>query len=255
MVFFEHEEFPFRLLGVVYLDQTDVRVSNRGRQHSSLSFRFEADTVIETEHGQRLELGPGQVSFVPARLDYLRTAKRDRMIVIDFFAEAYTSAEFESFVPENPAKYEALFRQILRVWEEKETGYRFEAAALLNRILAQLYREAHTAADGQGRLAPAVCFLERNCLKKDFSLPDAAQAAGISDVYFRRLFHRRYGMSPKQYVIDRRMRHAVLLLEEGHHSLQEVADLCGYEDYKYFSVEFKRNVGMPPSHYAERRSD
>ena len=33
------------------------------------------------------------------------------------------------------------------------------------------------------------------------------------------------------------------------HSLQEIAEKCGYEDYKHFSVEFKKHMGVTPGAY------
>ena len=248
-MFFECESISFRLLGVVWLDQTNSKSSNIDRPHSSLSFRLESDTLIETAAGQRLRLGSGTLSYVPAHLNYFRTAVRDRMIVIDFETQDYSSGEFETLVPEDPARYEELFRQILRIWEEKEPGYRFEAAAVLSRIFAALYRDAHAAETSRDRLCRAMRYIERTHLKREFSLQQAAREVCCSEPYFRRLFRQRYGVSPKQYVISLRMQHAAALICAGYHSLQEIAALCGYEDYKYFSVEFKRIMGVSPSQY------
>jgi len=86
-------------------------------------------------------------------------------------------------------------------------------------------------------------------LNQDFSLPDAAKKSYISEPYFRKLFKKEFGMSPKQYVIEARIRHAAALILANYYSLQEVADLCGYRDYKHFSVEFKRLMGVSPSAY------
>ena len=248
-MFFECESISFRLLRVIWLDQTNSRSINTDRPHSSLSFRLEADTQIETAAGQRLALGSGTISYVPAYLSYLRAAVRDRMIVIDFETTDYASDAFETFVPQNPARYEELFRQILRIWEEREPGYRFEASAVLNRIFAALYQDAHAVGSSRDRLYRAMRYIERTHLKPEFSLQQAAREACCSEPYFRRLFRQRYGISPKQYVIALRMQHAAALLRAGYHSLQEVAGLCGYEDYKYFSVEFKRFTGVSPSKY------
>ena len=249
-MFFECESISFRLLGVVWLDQTNSKSINIDRPHSSLSFRLEADTLIETAAGQHLKLGSGSLSYVPAHLSYFRSAARDRMIVIDFETSDYTSGEFETITPKDPARYEELFRLILRIWEEREPGYRFEAAAVLNRIFAVLYQDAHAAESSRDRLYRAMRYIERAHLKQGFSLPQAAQEVCCSEPYFRQLFRQRYGVSPKQYVICLRMQHAASLIRAGYHSLQEVAALCGYADYKHFSVEFKRIMGVSPSQCA-----
>lgn len=80
----------------------------------------------------------------------------------------------------------------------------------------------------------------------DFSLAEAAQKSFVSEVYFRKLFKKEFNTSPKKYVIDSRIKHAVSLINSGLYTLKKIASLCGYTDYKYFSVEFKKNDGQKP---------
>ena len=122
-------------------------------------------------------------------------------------------------------------------------------SAVLNRIFAALYQDARAAGSSRDRLYRAMRYIERTHLKQEFSLQQAAREACCSEPYFRQLFRQRYGVSPKQYVIRLRMQHAASLIRAGYHSLQEVAARCGYADYKHFSVEFKRIMGVSPSQY------
>ena len=71
----------------------------------------------------------------------------------------------------------------------------------------------------------------------------------MSEVYFRRLFNLEFGTSPQKYIVHLRILHAKGLISTGYHTLKEVAYLSGYTDYKYFSVEFKKKVGVSPSEY------
>ena len=71
----------------------------------------------------------------------------------------------------------------------------------------------------------------------------------MSEVYFRKLFKEEFGISPQKYIIDLRLQNAAGLISTGYYSLKEVAYMSGYTDYKYFSVEFKKNMGVSPSEY------
>jgi AraC-like DNA-binding protein len=71
----------------------------------------------------------------------------------------------------------------------------------------------------------------------------------MSEVYFRRLFKEEYGVSPQKFIIDLRIQNAVALISTGYYSLKEVALMSGYSDYKYFSIEFKKAMGVSPSQY------
>ncbi|MBQ4150610.1 MAG: helix-turn-helix transcriptional regulator, partial [Clostridia bacterium] len=65
----------------------------------------------------------------------------------------------------------------------------------------------------------------------------------------RKIFKAEYGISPQKYIINLRIQKATELIETGDYSLKEVALLSGYNDYKYFSAEFKRLLGVSPSEY------
>ena len=92
--------------------------------------------------------------------------------------------------------------------------------------------------------------LRHNFKNPDISVSDAADVSNISEVYFRKLFKKQFGVSPKTYIINARIKHAVNLIESGYYSLSEIAEMCGFEDYKYFSSQFHQIKGVPPSKYS-----
>ena len=75
-----------------------------------------------------------------------------------------------------------------------------------------------------------------------------------SDERFAKLFKKEFGISPKQYVINKRIKYASSLIIAGYHTLSEISSLCGYNDYKHFSVEFKKIVGVSPSKYIYKQA-
>ena len=71
----------------------------------------------------------------------------------------------------------------------------------------------------------------------------------MSEVYFRKIFKEDLGTSPQKYIIKLRLQKAADLIETGDYSLKEIAVMSGYNDYKYFSSEFKHLFGTSPSEY------
>lgn len=63
--------------------------------------------------------------------------------------------------------------------------------------------------------------------------------------------HQHYGMTPGNYIIERRMEYACQLLTIGVKA-STVAQRCGYSDPKYFGKAFKKRYGMLPSQYAKQ---
>ena len=245
---FDKEVVAFEILDVFRVTNKRFSGHTRNRSFDALSLRFSADTVIRTGQG-RHHLGDNAVTFFPAGVDYQRESKGDDLIVVHFNAFHRHGTDIESFVPAAPERYRALFAELLRVWRAKETGYQHRASAVLYEILAACYAECGLQEQEEDRLRAGVGYLDRHYQEHTLSLQMAAARCFMSEVYFRRLFKERYGISPKQYVIEKRMRRAAALIATGYYTVQEAAVACGYGDYKHFSTAFKKQMGVSPSDY------
>ena len=102
---------------------------------------------------------------------------------------------------------------------------------------------------GAALISPAIAEIEKNFNQSNFSVAHLARKCGISEVYLRRLFIASFGVSPKEYIIQKRIECAKSLLASGHFSISEVSDLCGYSEPCHFSREFKKRVGVAPTEY------
>ncbi len=245
---FEQETMAFQILDVLLFDVGCAKKYSSKRNFDAISFRIEADTVVEYRNKQK-HFTDNTVGFFPSNVDYFRTTTRDKMIVVHFKAFNYHTSDIESFVPQETEKYRILFEKLLFCWNEKEISYKHKAASILNNIFAEFYKDNKKDSTSDSKIARSLDYIEENCLKKDFSLEIAAEMSYVSQPYFRKLFGQKFGVSPKQYVINRRIKHAASLIIAGYYTLQEISDLCGYNDYKHFSVEFKKIFGVSPSKY------
>ena len=89
-------------------------------------------------------------------------------------------------------------------------------------------------------------------LTTELRLADIARVAGLSPSSLARVFKSLLGLTPIQYVQQRRVERAKVLLREEAVSIIEVAAAVGYENPQHFATLFKRLVGTSPSSY--RRS-
>ncbi len=245
---FEQETISFQILDVLFFDQGYTKKYNFKRNFDALSFRYEADTIIEHKSKQ-LVFTDNSIGFFPSNADYTRITNKDKMIVVHFKTFNYHTNDIESFFPADYTKYRSLFEKVLDCWNKKDISYKHEAASLLNLIFSELYKDNKKTYEYIPKINPSIKYIENNYLKRDFSIQTAAEKSYISDTYFRKLFKQEFGISPKQYVINRRIKHAASLIIAGYYTLQEISNLCGYYDYKHFSVEFKKVIGVSPSKY------
>ncbi|WP_239619041.1 response regulator transcription factor [Cohnella mopanensis] len=75
----------------------------------------------------------------------------------------------------------------------------------------------------------------------------------INPIYFSRIFKTYTGESFNSYITRIRMEEAKHLLETTSLRQQEISEIVGYEDPKYFSKVFKKFFGISPSQYTENR--
>jgi|GEM_PF-857892 AraC-like DNA-binding protein len=85
--------------------------------------------------------------------------------------------------------------------------------------------------------------------RNDFNLSSLTSEFGFSYPTFRRLWKKRFLISPHQYVMRLRNEFAQQLLVEGNWSVSDVAEKSGFNDAHYFSRIFKQLNGITPLEY------
>ena len=74
----------------------------------------------------------------------------------------------------------------------------------------------------------------------------------ISADYISHEFRKIYGISPINYVIDRRLNDAKWLLINTNQSLVSISEKVGYENTSYFSKLFEKRIHYSPLEFREK---
>lgn len=80
-------------------------------------------------------------------------------------------------------------------------------------------------------------------------LADIAASAGISGNNCMLCFRKTVGISPVQYLKNYRLQQAAKLLRESDRNIQEIVELCGFNDTSYFIRSFSDKYHMSPTKY------
>ncbi|MBU9743920.1 response regulator [Lachnospiraceae bacterium ASD3451] len=84
------------------------------------------------------------------------------------------------------------------------------------------------------------------------SVEQIADEFGYNYAYLSRLFKKKAGVSMNRYITEKKIGLAKQLLKENPNmNLTKISDLCGYNDYRYFSRVFRAETGMTPGEYRE----
>ena len=87
--------------------------------------------------------------------------------------------------------------------------------------------------------------------QRDINLDAAASQTGISPFHFLRLFANVLGVTPHQYLVRSRLRHAALLLADEDGSVTDIAYDVGFGDLSNFVRTFHRAAGISPRAFRE----
>ena len=78
---------------------------------------------------------------------------------------------------------------------------------------------------------------------------DVANHIGIHRSYLMRIFKKKMGISPQEYLMQCRLKQACKLLAETDNPIQEIGRNVGYDNQMTFSRTFKLYYGVSPSAY------
>jgi AraC-like DNA-binding protein len=82
-------------------------------------------------------------------------------------------------------------------------------------------------------------------------LDDAAEQAGLSAFHFLRLFSNTLGVTPHQYLVRSRLRHAARRLADDDSAITDIAYDVGFGDLSNFVRTFHRAAGASPSRFRQ----
>jgi AraC-like DNA-binding protein len=97
-----------------------------------------------------------------------------------------------------------------------------------------------------GHVEAVKAYIEEH-LYEPLSLSDLALRGGFSMYYFARRFKELTGLSPKQYILNKRLERAHLLLSQGTLTVSDIAYQTGFTDQSHLVRYFKKMWGMTPT--------
>jgi len=83
----------------------------------------------------------------------------------------------------------------------------------------------------------------------NISVDDLSDMLRVDRSTLFRLFKRYSGMSPKEYIDQRRFETARRLLADSNVAISKVAEACGFSEQHYFSRAFRKRFGVTPRDY------
>jgi AraC family transcriptional regulator len=98
-----------------------------------------------------------------------------------------------------------------------------------------------------------VCeFVESN-LGGSIKVADLAKVATLSGSHFNRAFRKSVGVTPRVFILERRIARAQALMLSTQDSLSSIAYACGLSDQSHLTRRFSKIVGLTPSRWRRQQ--
>lgn len=238
---YNFEDLSFQILTVDRFPHKDGFVRVEPRYYAALSYRVRGSGVFKIGD-KHFTVGEGDVLFIPADVAYEVEYSASESIVANLPECNYTEPELFGF--KNPAEGAIMFSELLDVWQKNHSVN--QTKSMIYAILDKI-DSAQRTSDESSAFALCLEYIDEHFCESELDVTEVCKVGFISRSSLQREFFRRYGISPKQYVIKLRMNKALRLLIENRLPVREVAASCGFADEKYFSRSFKRHYGTSPS--------
>ena len=121
--------------------------------------------------------------------------------------------------------------------------YRFAPSGIVERESTDFY------AIEDVRVRQMVHFLQENACSPHFRVASLAKKFLLTESSVYRIFQTRFGISPKQFLQEERLRMVQRKLMDTDETLPAIADECGFPSPGALHYAFKEKYGVPPNKY------
>ena len=137
---------------------------------------------------------------------------------------------------------------------EQQEDYEAVCQNLLEVLLICILRSGSlSVVPDNSRLLNRECTQIKNYLdanySEDITLDTLSALTHMNKYYLAHTFTKYMGLSPINYLLQKRIQEGKSLLESTSYSIAQISDLLGFSSQSYFSQAFRKATGMTPMQY------
>lgn len=151
----------------------------------------------------------------------------------------------------DPISYDNQPTLIQNVLKNKQRSFydKVESRGIVYQLLSRFIKHAQQKAKNQdGRIEKVLSYIH-NHLYEPIELNTLAEIACLSKDHFIRLFKHETCTTPLQFINQKKIEKAQLLLVTEDMPVKDIAFTVGFDDYSYFNRLFRKMTGTTPKEY------
>lgn len=185
------------------------------------------------------------------------TEGQDIYCLNQFMHNAQVSSKILSLHTIEATSIEHKLQMIKQLLEKQDSGYwPCGARAYMLEILFALTRQEEEEEllqipefKGDSRFAYDVIYYLQSCYNQKITIEKLTEQFHTNRTTLLSDFKKTTGVSVNRYLIELRLKMAIMLLRDTELSVDEISDRTGFHDISYFSKVFKRKLSCTPSEY------
>ncbi|MBQ8145504.1 MAG: helix-turn-helix transcriptional regulator [Clostridia bacterium] len=123
-----------------------------------------------------------------------------------------------------------------------------DLSALLEMLLIEVARSIDSAKAEKHSISKSLNYI-KEFYSKPITVSELAKLENMCPTSYNLCFKQIMGVTPTKYIINLRIDAGKELLEFSDLPISEIASMCGYADFNFFSRAFKKVTGKTPSQY------
>jgi AraC-like DNA-binding protein len=256
---FENEKYS-----VVFAERRDIgnewndvkwNITHKQIQYHRLYLLTEGKAKLYLQDGE-LDLVPRNVYFIPAFS--VRESKIDGAMN-KYYIHFQASSPFFNLYRYLSNKYcypiseisEHLFKTVVENYSSNSMKSIFKVQGAMSLLLSDFLAEASASSADLLKFEGVLKYIDEH-YKENIPLSKLASIMNISSMYFSNYFKSTFNISPKQYILNKRLMESQRLLLENKLSIKEIAYEVGFENENYFSEFFSSKVGISALKFRKR---
>jgi AraC-like DNA-binding protein len=185
-------------------------------------------------------------------------------IVLGIDGISLTVDSTNSYIIHNYYKYkqEILFYvyNILKEAQRQEENYQLVCENLLEILIINLKRriKSNIILTSQKKMNTECTFIKKYIdvhYASNLTLDSLASVAYMNKFYLVHEFKKYNGISPIEYLIEKRISVSKLLLKTTQYSIEQIAGIVGFNSQSYFNQIFKKKTGTTPTKYRKTHTN
>ncbi|MBN1555268.1 MAG: helix-turn-helix transcriptional regulator [Phycisphaerae bacterium] len=257
-----------RLVEMLLQSRSTLDLSSRGRAEAVGPCTFIAPRVID-EHlihynrrgqtaariaGKEIVIPPGALLWVqPGARQEVRLPRGEACVAylrFRFGSRRCPRLQANYILCERASWADSLLRELSLGRQHGGSLESLRHRSILAQLLCEILQLADAPPAGLGGLQP---HQQRRCLEfihdnlaRRYSVAELAKHCQLNPAYLTMQFRKSFGMTPRAYIKQSRVRAAAGMLLETGRTISQVADDLGYNDVYFFSRQFRQVTGQSP---------